>query len=122
MKTVIDVKVFVPAKDFSLSKSFYQALGWELKWEEENGRLAILELADNRFYLQNFYVKEWAHNFMLHISVEDVQACYEQAQELLIQGQFPGMRVVPPKDEGYAMVCYVWDPCGVLLHFAQLKS
>jgi len=46
--TASDVRVFVPAKDFSISKEFYQALGWKLNWED--AELAEMEIADRDFY------------------------------------------------------------------------
>lgn len=116
----LDVKVFVPAKDFQLSLQFYTTLGWQLNWEHDGG-LAELELGDSRFFLQNYYAKDWAENFMLYIPVADVQAWFEHISQILTQYDFPGTRVSPPKLESHgARVCYVWDPCGVLLHFAQL--
>ncbi|MEM7346360.1 MAG: hypothetical protein AAF485_19140 [Chloroflexota bacterium] len=116
--TVNDVRVFVPAKDFEISKEFYIALGWQMTWSDEN--LAILEIADQRFYLQNYYTKDWAENFMLHISVDDATAWKEHASALLSEGKFKDVRVEGPKLEPYgALVTYVWDPSGVLLHFAQ---
>jgi hypothetical protein len=57
-----EVKPFIPAKDFPLSKEFYCELGWQLNWESDG--LAELELADKRFLLQDYYNKEWADNFM----------------------------------------------------------
>jgi catechol 2,3-dioxygenase-like lactoylglutathione lyase family enzyme len=115
---VHDVRVFLPAKDFELSKAFYVALGWKLAWSQSH--LALLEVADRRFYLQNYYAKEWAENFMVHVTVDDAQACYAQIAALLASDRFPGARVAPPSREPYgAIVTYVTDPSGVLLHFAQ---
>jgi hypothetical protein len=113
-----DVRTFLPAKDFVASKDFYISLGWRLKWSDEN--LALLEIANQRFYLQRYYVKEWAENSMLHVSVEDAESCFRQVSELIDSGHFPGVRVSKPKQEPYgALVTYVWDPAGVLLHLAQ---
>lgn len=113
-----DIRPFVPAKDFDISKDFYVSLGFTLKWSDAN--LALLEMAGQRFYLQRYYVKEWAENCMLHITVADAQACARQIAELLAEGRFPGARVSEPKQEHYgARVTYVWDPAGVLLHLAQ---
>ena len=115
---ITDVRVFVPAKDFSMSKSFYESLGWTVKWGD--GNLALLEVADQRFYLQNYYAKEWAENFMLHVTVADAQACYDRVASLVESNTFPDVRVTAPKQESYgALVTYVWDPSGVLLHLAQ---
>jgi hypothetical protein len=119
--TASDIRVFVPAKDFSESKQFYVALGWKLKWEDPS--LAELELADRRFLLQNYYAKDWAENFMFHVTVEDAHAWHEHVSSLLSAGTFSNARVNPPKQESYgALVTYVWDPSGVLLHFAQWAS
>ncbi|MES3023220.1 MAG: hypothetical protein V4857_16770 [Pseudomonadota bacterium] len=116
-----DVRSFVPAKDFDVSKDFYVALGFVIKWSDAN--MALLEIANQRFYLQRYYVKEWADNSMLHISVADVQACFRDIEKLLATGRFPGTRVSEPKHEDYgAMVAYVWDPSGVLLHLAQWRE
>lgn len=119
MPTAYDVVPFVPALDFEVSLQFYTALGWQLLWRDESG-LAQLELANSRFLLQNFYVKQWAHNFMLYIPVDDAQAWYDFVQQTLAQKSFPKARVQPPREETFgARVTYAWDPSGVLLHFAQ---
>jgi len=115
-----DVKTFVPAKNFKESFEFYTRLGWEFKFRAEDDGIAILELADSRFYLQNYYQKEWADNFMMHIAVEDAQAWFEHASAVIKAGNWPNARINAPKKEDYgAIVTYVWDPSGVLLHFAQ---
>ncbi|MEM1248524.1 MAG: hypothetical protein AAGA81_22840 [Acidobacteriota bacterium] len=113
-----DVRIFVPAQNFELSRRFYARLGWVENWC--NGGLAELELAGQRLFLQDFYVKDWADNFMIHVTVEDVDACYAQAREVVAEGEFEPARSQAPKDEPYgARVAYVWDPSGVLIHFAQ---
>lgn len=115
-----DVKTFVPAMNFAESFDFYTQLGWESKFRAEDDGLAILELADSRFYLQNYYQKEWANNFMLHITVEDAQAWYEHASAVIAAGKWKYARLNEPKMQDYgALVTFVWDPSGVLLHFAQ---
>lgn len=113
-----DVRSFLPAQDFALSKAFYAALGCTLEWSDEN--LALFHLGGARFYLQRYYVKEWADNCMLHISVQDAAQCFADVSQLIGTGRFPWARVSAPKQEPYgACVTYVWDPSGVLLHLAQ---
>ena len=124
---VLDVKTFVPAKDFEASKQFYSALGCELKYDSE--KLAIFELGGFRFYLQDYYVKEYAENFMLHFSVEDVESWYQHVLKIL--DGFPVSdddlpRLFGPlkeEPEPYnAKVCYLVDPTGVLIHIAQFNA
>jgi catechol 2,3-dioxygenase-like lactoylglutathione lyase family enzyme len=113
-----DIRPFLPALDFDESKDFYVALGWSLKWSDD--KLALLQMGDHSIYLQRYYVREWAENSMLHLTVEDAQSCYEQVTRVLSEGRFPEARVAAPKREPYgAVVTYVWDPSGVLLHLAQ---
>ena len=57
---------------------------------------------------------------MLHLTVQDARACYEQIQPIIDSGLYPGARVAELRPEPYgALVTYVWDPAGVLLHLAQ---
>ena len=115
---VSDVKVFAPSKDFKQSLSFYQKLGWTCNWENEG--LAEMELGNVRFFLQKYYHKGWANNFMFYINVEDVQAWYEHAKSVIEQGDYGKARLKAPEKQAYGdIVCYVWDPAGILLHFAQ---
>jgi catechol 2,3-dioxygenase-like lactoylglutathione lyase family enzyme len=113
-----DSKSFIGSKDFETSCDFYTAMGWTLNWEQEN--LAELQLGSSCFYLQRYYQKKWCENAMLHITVEDAQAWYEHATRVLTERKYGAARVRPPKEESYgSLVTYVWDPVGVLLHFAQ---
>jgi len=113
-----DLRAFLPSRDFELSKAFYVALGCELEWSDAT--LALFALAGHCFYLQRYYVREWADNSMLHVSVHNAADCYVEISRLVESGRFPGIRVSPPTDEPYgARVTYAWDPSGVLLHLAQ---
>ena len=118
---VSDIKTFVPAKDFALSLDFYQEAGWTLKFEE--AAIAELELGDHRFFLQNYYVRDWANNFMLYINVEDAQAWYAHMQMIVENKRYKPARVKAPELQDYGdLVTFAWDPSGVLLHFAQSQS
>ena len=57
---------------------------------------------------------------MLHITVEDAHSWYERVKLVLDERKFGAARVDPPREQSYgALVTFVWDPVGVLLHFAQ---
>lgn len=115
---VTDVKVFAPAKDFPLSLSFYQALGWKTNWSD--GKYAELELGGHRFFLQNYYQKGWANNFMFYINVEDLQSWYEHTSRVINNGNYGKARIKPPAKQAHGdIVSHVWDPTGILLHFAE---
>ncbi len=113
-----DMKVFIPSKDFLTSLRFYQALGWVCNWRSEG--LAELEIANQRFYLQDFYVKEWAENCMIYLNVADAQYWCDRVLALIETKQYSGIRVATPEIQPHGdKVTYVWDPAGILLHFAE---
>lgn len=111
-----DLRTFVPSQDFALSKDFYSALGCELEWSDDN--LALFNLAGSRFYLQRYYVKEWAENSTLHISVQDAVNCFADITELVESGRFPSVRIAPPKQEPENFTC----PWNFGLHSPQHQS
>lgn len=118
---VTDIKVFAPTKDFELSIAFYKALGWTCKWSD--GGYAEMELGTFRFFLQKYYQKGWANNFMFYINVEDVQVWYEHASRVIEEGNFGKARTKAPEKQPHGdIVCHVWDPTGILLHFAQAEK
>jgi len=116
---VEDVRPFVPAEDFAVSRRFYEALGWSMVWTDDEG-LAMMELGGHRFMLQDHYVRDWAENFMITVVVDDAAVWYRHVISVLTDGDYGGARVAEPRREEWgATVTYVWDPCGVLLHFTQ---
>lgn len=112
-----DFKVYMPAKDFEKSKRFYAALGF--KMSEGWGGTADFELNGNRFRLQNYYVKDWADNFMVVMRVDDVEAWHQHARKIVDGGEFDNVRIKPPETVDDWLVLHVVDPTGVLLVFVQ---
>ncbi len=113
-----DVKAFIGSRDFDLSRDFYVAMGFKLNFE--TGDIAELELGNCRFDLQDYYQRQWCENSMLHITVEDAEAWHRNAQSVLASRTYGAARVKAPEMQDYgALVTHVWDPVGVLLHFAQ---
>ncbi len=113
-----DIKAFIGSRDYDQSLDFYVAMGFKLNFDA--GDIAELELGNCRFYLQKYYQKQWCENSMLHITVEDAEAWHRKAKEVLAKRPYGAARVKAPAFHDYgALVTHVWDPVGVLLHFAQ---
>lgn len=68
----IEIKTFVPAKDYPQSKAFYLDLGF--KPDGESAEVAYFSHGDCAFLLQNFYAQELAENLMMHLLVKDVES------------------------------------------------
>lgn len=115
--TSTEIKAFVPAKDFELSKRFYQDMGFELVWADET--LACFRCGASSFLLQNFYVEAHAANFMMHLLVEDVDAWWTHVQTHDIPAKYSVM-AQPPEDRPWGMRDFVLvDPTGVLWRIGQ---
>ena len=113
----VEIKAFVPAKDFALSKRFYEELGFEIPWSDDT--LAYMRLGDTAFFLQNFYVAEHASNFMMHLIVQDVESWWARLQQADIAARY-GVRTVAPQDQPWRQRDFVLcDPSGVLWRIAQ---
>ena len=113
----VEIKAFVPAKDFALSKRFYEELGFEIPWSDDT--LAYMRLGDTAFFLQNFYVTEHASNFMMHLIVQDVESWWARLQKADIAARY-GVRTVAPQDQPWRQRDFVLcDPSGVLWRIAQ---
>ena len=108
---------FLPAKDFDLSKRFYEALGFE---KELDGEVAIFRVGSGSFILQRYYQQQWADNFMMQLMVDDLDAWWDHIEALDLPGRF-GVR--PPKAPAMQpwglRIAYVVDPSGVLWHVAE---
>ena len=113
--SIIDLLIYVPAKDFEMSKLFYAALGFEMT--EGWGGTLDCRLGGASFRLQNYYVRDWADNFMMRFGVEDVHAWYEHAKKVVAEGDFGNARVSEPEMAGDTPILHVHDPSGVLLIF-----
>lgn len=111
----IEVKAFVPAKDFAISKRFYQDLGFELAWSDD--QVAYMRNGPSSFLLQKFELG--IDNFMMHLLVQDVDAWWEHVQVQGLVAKY-GVRAEPPADRPWRMRDFVIvDPSGVLWRVGQ---
>jgi len=113
----VEIKAFVPARDFALSKQFYQDLGFELAWSSEN--MAYLHHGNCSFLLQDFYVREHADNFMMHLLVTDVDAWWRHVEARGIASKY-NINAGPPEDRPWGIRDFTLvDPTGVLWRIGQ---
>jgi catechol 2,3-dioxygenase-like lactoylglutathione lyase family enzyme len=115
--TAVEIKAFVPARDFNLSKQFYQDLGFDLLWSSDD--LAYLQRGDCSFLLQNYYVKEHADNFMMHLLVDDVDVWWRHVEAQGIGSKY-ATKAEPPQEQPWGIRDFVLvDPTGVLWRIGQ---
>lgn len=112
------IRPFLPAKEFETSLRFYETIGFEAY--RLGDTLAELSLGPHAFLLQGRYVKEWAENTVMHVLVKDVNAWWQYLHSLDLASKFDVSPPAPPRVEPWGLtVTYVFDPTGVLWHFAE---
>ncbi|MDQ0008719.1 catechol 2,3-dioxygenase-like lactoylglutathione lyase family enzyme [Luteibacter jiangsuensis] len=108
----VEIKAFVPAKDFELSTRFYVELGFEVAFTD--GSLAYMRAGNCSFLLQKFHVSDHASNFMMHLLVADVDAWWNHIQAQQLVRRY-GVRCSVPEDQPWAIRDFtLTDPSGVL--------
>ncbi|WP_298123513.1 VOC family protein [Brevundimonas sp.] len=111
---------FVPARDFEISKRFYQALGFETLLDSE---VVIFGVGQTRFILQNYFQEDWAANFMMQLMVDDLDAWWAHIQSLDLVREFGVALPKPPAMQPWGLrIVYLTDPSGVLWHVAQRRE
>lgn len=112
-----EIKAFVPAKDFELSKRFYQDLGFELA--SDTAGVAYFHHGSCSFLLQDFYEPVHCQNFMMHILVEDIQSWHQHIASSGIANKYR-VKVSDVTKQPWGMLDFVlYDPSGVLWRFGQ---
>jgi hypothetical protein len=120
-KAIHKLRPFVPAKDFETSKRFYADLGFQIR--PLGADLAEMGIGTHSFLLQNFFVEEWASNFMMHVLMTNLDAWWKHIAALDLPGRYGVPSPKAPKLEPWGLnVAYVIDPSGVLWHIAEERA
>jgi catechol 2,3-dioxygenase-like lactoylglutathione lyase family enzyme len=110
---------FLPAKDIDVSRAFYEALGFEKVFDSQ---VVIFAVGTTSFILQRGYEKSSAENTMMQLMVDDLDAWWERIVALDLAKTFNVQPPKPPMMQPWGLrVAYVFDPCGVLWHFAERR-
>jgi hypothetical protein len=112
-----EIKAFVPAKDFALSRRFYADLGFQQR--SEGGGVAYFEVDGCAVLLQDFYEPALANNLAMHLLVPDVNAWLAHVQQQDLAGRY-GVRVTSLVEQPWGITEFVViDPAGVCWHIGQ---
>jgi uncharacterized glyoxalase superfamily protein PhnB len=114
------IRPFIPAKDFEVSKRFYEALGFKKVLDSE---VAIFNAGSGGFILQNYYQEDWAGNSMMQLMVDDLDAWWAHLETLDLTKRFGIPSPKPPAMQPWGLrVAYLVDPSGVLWHISQRRK
>jgi catechol 2,3-dioxygenase-like lactoylglutathione lyase family enzyme len=114
----LEIRAFVPARDFATSAAFYDRLGF--RRVVDSHEVVVFELKGMAFILQNYFDEGWARNCMMQLMVEDLDAWWAHIESLDLPAAFGVGAPKPPKVQPWGLrVGFLTDPSGVLWHVAQ---
>ena len=116
-RDTVELKTFVPARDFALSQQFYVDSGFTRRWG--NDHLVYFHHGPCAFLLQNDFLAIVAENFVMHLRVEDVDAWYQHIDAANLVDRY-GVRLSPVESRPWGMRDFtLTDPGGVVWRIAQ---
>ena len=119
MREIYDFKPFVPSNDHAISKAFYECMGFRVNWGDDEV-CEIDTMFGYRFLLLPKNHNNYAHSLMLHFMVNSAKQWYDHFLAIELTEKFPGTKVAEPDLKPWGLlITHVWDPAGVLLHFAE---
>ncbi len=113
------IRPFIGAKNFELSRRFYQDLGFQEIVLSPN--LSVFQTEGISFYLQAAYVKDWIDNSMIFLEVADVVQYWETLLALDLPTKYEGVRLIPIQKYDWGKECFLHDPSGILWHIGEFS-
>ena len=116
---VTSITPFLPAMDYELSCRFYQELGFIETATIENATL--FEMDGFGFWVQDYYVEDWANNCMLCLYVDDLNSWSARINDIDFAKNYDNKPRVfsQPHEQQGALMMQISDPAGVLWHIRQ---
>jgi catechol 2,3-dioxygenase-like lactoylglutathione lyase family enzyme len=114
------IRPFIGAKNYEISRKFYQDLGFQESILSSN--MSYFQTEDFGFYLQDAYVKDWIDNTMIFMEVEDVKRFWQGLLALGLPAKYANVRLVPVREMEWGRECFLHDPSGILWHFGEFNT
>lgn len=115
-----EARVYLPARDFSLSQQFYADLGFVREFSQ--GPLAGFHLGQAAFLLQDRFAPEHAAGCVMHLTVDDLHAFWSRLTQAGVLERYAaaGVQASAPQTHPWGLVdMTLTDPSGVLWRIAQ---
>lgn len=109
---IIELKTFIPSKNFDLSLKFYNDIGFSTVWN--NNQMALLDMEGFKFLLQRFYTRDFAENFVMHLLVDSADDWWKKLNEIIPSEKYD-IRLTTPEDREWGLRDFTFlDPSGIL--------
>jgi hypothetical protein len=119
-QTAKSIRPFLGAKNFELSRHFYQDWGFEETVLSPD--LSVFKLDQIAFYLQRAYVKDWIENTMIFLEVENVERYHQELSAMELISKYDGVKLSQVRIEDWGKECFLHDPSGILWHIGEFHT
>ncbi|WP_179006817.1 glyoxalase [Winogradskyella forsetii] len=113
------IRPFIGAKDYAISRQFYQDLGFEEVVVSPN--MSVFRTGEFAFYLQDAYVKDWVDNTMVFLEVDNVENHLENLKKSGITEKYDTLRCSEVVYNDWGNEFFLHDPSGVLWHIGAFN-
>jgi catechol 2,3-dioxygenase-like lactoylglutathione lyase family enzyme len=117
--TATSIRPFIGAKNYEVSRRFYQDLGFQEIILSPN--MSYFHTGSLGFYLQNAYVKDWIDNSMIFMEVDNIQKYWNELVALDLTAKYDKVKLIPIREMTWGSECFLHDPSGILWHFGTFK-
>jgi catechol 2,3-dioxygenase-like lactoylglutathione lyase family enzyme len=114
------IRPFIGAKNYELSRKFYQDLGF--RESILSADMSYFNTEGIGFYLQDAYVKDWIENSMIFMEVDDVNRFWNELLALELTSKYNNVRLTPVRELAWGRECFLHDPSGILWHFGEFNT
>jgi hypothetical protein len=109
------IRPFIGSKNFDESRQFYADLGFTESVIDP--KISYFFMDKCGFYLQNYFSKEWVHNTMVFMEVEDLDEWLTRFKSLELPKKYKGVKLSEIVVNDWGSEFFLHDPAGVLWHF-----
>jgi uncharacterized glyoxalase superfamily protein PhnB len=112
------IRPFIPSgEDYALAQRFLADLGFEKVYATDD--MCIFRNESAEFFLQNFHNQELQDNYMVSLSVEDLDGLWAHIQRTGLEEKYP-IKVRAPEVRPWGREIALIDPSGVCWHITQI--
>lgn len=114
---LMKLRPFIPSgKDYSMSQRFFEDFGFEKLYSDEG--LSIFRMGEHEFFLQNFHNEEFQGNYMIELTVTDLDNWWMHIQKNLLS-KYPIKVKEPTVFPWGKREIHLIDPAGVCWHISE---
>ncbi|NRD19950.1 glyoxalase [Winogradskyella eckloniae] len=114
------LRPFIGAKNYSISRQFYNDLGFTEFVIAHN--MSVFKLGNFAFYLQDYYAKDWVDNTMLFLEVDNTEKHLDQLKASSILEKYNSVKCSEIVYNDWGKEFFLHDPSGILWHIGEFNK